>query len=283
MNSISEIAKKLLDENRVSAVVGYSIGSLPNKTKTVIVKSSQQAEKLIFNNLCVNNLAIYLTKSFRLTTQKPVAVVMKGCDVKSVTGLIQEKQIEREQVFIIGVKCNGVSEDGKNLSPKCYSCKLQTPKMYDILVGEEEEKNIEFKNPFSDVEEFEKKSLDERWNFWMNELEKCVKCYACRQVCPLCYCEKCIVDKTVPRWIEPHTSKSSNLSWHITRAFHLAGRCTGCGECERACHHNIPLSLLNKKMAKVVYDNFNYQAGLDDKAKSPLADFKFQDKEDFIR
>ena len=87
----------------------------------------------------------------------------------------------------------------------------------------------------------------QRWSFWEEELSRCVRCHACREVCPLCFCERCVADKTQPQWIESSPHGRGNLAWHLTRAMHLAGRCVGCGECTRACPAGIPLGLLNRR------------------------------------
>ena len=50
--------------------------------------------------------------------------------------------------------------------------------------------------------------------------------------------------------------------FHIIRAFHVAGRCTDCGECSRVCPQNIPLHLLNRKFIKDIDEFYGeYQAG----------------------
>ena len=90
-----------------------------------------------------------------------------------------------------------------------------------------------------------------------------MRCYACRQVCPLCFCERCVADKSRPQWIETAPHPRGNLAWHLTRALHLAGRCVGCGECERACPAGIPLALLNRKVPQVVEERFGYRASDD--------------------
>ena len=257
MSTLNQIVKELLQSGKVSSAIGYAEGTIPGKVQTIIAKTPEQAEKFIFNSFCVNNLVTYLTRGFKLTGEKPVAVVVKGCDARSIIALIQENQLTREQVYIIGVACNGVKDKDGNEAVKCRACQSHTPAVYDTLVGEPvEEKPVNPAEAFKDVEKLESMSVSERWEFWNKEFEKCIRCYACRQACPLCYCERCVVDKTTPQWIDSSAHPVGNLSWHITRAFHLAGRCTGCGECERACHQNIPLGLLNKKMSKEIFKNF---------------------------
>ena len=122
----------------------------------------------------------------------------------------------------------------------------------------------------------------ERMAFWVQEFERCVKCYACRQVCPMCYCERCIVDKNQPISIDPAPSTKGNFAWHIARAFHLAGRCIGCGACARACPVGIDFGLLNMQLARAAKKHFGYQAGVDPSAELLIGAFSQQDKEEFI-
>ncbi len=284
MESLQKIAAGLLERNDVSMVIGYAEGTLPGRTRSFFARTPAAAQKLTFNENCVNNLTVYLNKSYKTLGVKPVAVVVKSCDARAINVLIQEKQLKREQVYIIAVPCGGVKDEtGKELG-KCKTCAKRIADNYDAVAGDiPAAVTVDQTAGFKALERFDSMSADERWSFWQSEFEKCVKCYACRQACPLCYCDRCVVDKTTPRWIEPDASPSANLSWHITRAFHLAGRCIGCGECERACHQNIPLGLLNRKMAKEVFDNFGYRAGSSADAKPVFADFRFEDKEEFIR
>jgi ferredoxin len=123
----------------------------------------------------------------------------------------------------------------------------------------------------------------QRMAFWTSEFERCVKCYACRQVCPMCYCERCIVDRNRPIEIDPAPSTKGNFAWQIARAFHLAGRCIGCGECSRACPAGIDLALLNVSLHIAAQKNFVFEAGIDPKADEVIGSYALQDKEDFIR
>jgi formate hydrogenlyase subunit 6/NADH:ubiquinone oxidoreductase subunit I len=223
-----------------------------------------------------------------------VAITAKGCDVRALFVLIQEKQIKREDVHIIGLACPGVLSgkamaEGKQevseetLAAKCRICQVHTPLEYDFLLGEKVDSPRPTADPYGQIQELESRSPEERWEFWQRELDRCIKCYACRQVCPLCYCNRCITEKSLPQWIEKSPHARGNLAWNIIRAFHLTGRCIGCGECERACPMDIPLMLLNQKMAKEVAEQFGYVSGMDYGAEPALATFDPKDHEDFIR
>ena len=87
----------------------------------------------------------------------------------------------------------------------------------------------------------------------------------------------------MPQWIETSAHPRGNLSWNLTRAMHLVGRCTFCGECERACPVNIPLNLINQKMIMVVNDAFEFRSGYDEKTHPPMIVFSPDDKENFIK
>jgi formate dehydrogenase subunit beta len=106
MSTPNQIAKEILQNGKAAVVVGYCEGTIPGKAQTHFAKTPEQADKFIFNKYCINNLAVYLTKSYKLP--KPIGVFLKPCDSKTVVSLIQEKQIKREDVFIIGLTCEGV-------------------------------------------------------------------------------------------------------------------------------------------------------------------------------
>jgi len=248
---------------------------------------------------------------------RKVGVVVKGCDSRAIVQIVQEKGLKREDVVLIGIPCKGVidpkkidkmfpkqrelaevEEDESNnylvtingkthkvpknelISDVCRSCEYPNPVAYDILIGSEIEE-VEVEN-FERVENLETKSLEERWAYWENHFSKCIRCYACREACPLCYCNECMVDLLEPQWVRRSVNLSENTAWNVMRAFHLAGRCISCGECERACPVNIPLMELNKFVEKEVRAMFDYTSGIDEEAKPLLGMFKPDDPEDFI-
>jgi ferredoxin len=187
---------------------------------------------------------------------------------------------------LIGIRCPGVIRGGTGDHPgavadRCGGCDARTPRLADHLVGE-------LPPPPSSPENARRLAAlsaatpAERWSFWRAELGRCVRCHACRQVCPLCHCERCVADKTRPQWIEPSAHGRGNLAWHLTRALHLAGRCAGCDQCERACPVGIPLGLIQRKLAQQVAERFRYRVGDDPTVPAPLGTFDRDDPQEFI-
>lgn len=295
-NTLRQKAKELLEKGDVKVVIGYGWNKKKSHTTPVFITKPEDVERLVFNPLCVNNLSLYLTKKFPdiKALGKP-AIVAKGCDIKTIAVLISESQIKRENVVMLGMTCNGVvyrqelwkGELKPEIMPtKCHNCDVRNPHIADIIIGEK----VNFTPPaeptgmvFDKIKELDKKSGAERWNFWLEHFSRCIKCYACRQICPLCYCERCIAEKNMPQWIETSSHPRGNLAWNLKRAMDLSGRCTFCGECERACPVNIPLNLVNQKLALVVKDAFGHKAGYDEKVHPPMIVFNMDDQEDFIK
>jgi len=294
--TLREKARELLESGEAGVVIGYGWNRTKTRTTPVFITKSEDVDQLIFNPLCVNNLSVYLTRKFKdIKALGRPAIVAKGCDIRNIVVLITEAQLKREDVYIIGMTCEGVvyrqelwkgELDPRIMPVKCHNCDVRNPHLTDFVVGEKST----FKPPeeptgmvFDKIREIDKKSAAEKWAFWIKEFNRCVKCYACRQVCSLCYCERCITEKNMPQWIETSAHPRGNLSWNLTRAMHLVGRCTFCGECERACPVNIPLNLINQKMIGVVSDAFEFRSGYDEKTHPPMIVFKPDDKDDFIK
>ena len=292
-HQLRKLAKELLETKAVNVVIGYRPSALEGLVTPAFVSEPNDVDSLVWNNRCYHNLARYLTKP-EVKARGRVAIVAKGCDVASVIGLISENQVKRENVVIIGLACNGVvlrqsAKDGKSVYPtKCFDCQVTIPRITDHLIGASDSQSPQGKlltgiSVDEEIARLDSATSEERWNFWKSEFDRCIKCYACRQICPHCFCEQCIVEKSTPQWISPCSSSKGNFSWNFIRAFHLVGRCVGCQECFRACPVGIRLDLVNRKMALEVKKDFDFEAGVDPGVKPPLVTYEMNDNQDFIR
>lgn len=126
---------------------------------------------------------------------------------------------------------------------------------------------------------FMEKTPQERWEFWKKEMSRCIRCYACRNACPMCVCrDHCVASSREPHWLTALDSVTDKLLFQVIHAVHLAGRCTGCGECGRACPMGIPVGLLKMQMNRIVEELFEYNAGTDSKVTPPLLTFEVIEK-----
>lgn len=310
-NSIRKVARKLLSEKKVDLIIGYEQGTLPLRTTPCFVDKVEDVEKLIWNVSCDANLAKYVVGA-----KEKVGVVAKGCDARLIAVCAIEKQFPKENVVVIGIPCSGVIDKKKietklgdreileatiedekvkirgekfelALSKKdilcdsCLACRHRNAPICDVFVGEKEPETTD-RNEFAEVVDLESKPTEERWKHFKEELSQCIRCYACRNVCPLCYCKVCFVDQTMPAWFGKTNDLSDTMIYHIVRAFHVAGRCVDCGACSRACPMNIDLRKLMKKTEKIMKELYNYEAGVNLEEVPPLGEFKMEDSQEFI-
>ena len=249
-----------------------------------------------------------------------VGVVSKGCVGRSLIHLASENQINLDEIIIIGIPCNGVinrqrieqevgqreirelsikgeeiTVNGKDfeknfpyneyLNELCKVCQIKSPpitsELSEVCVGECKEYSS-IADDFNDVTEFEAKSSEEKWDYVKNSLELCTRCYACREACPMCYCNLCFVDQNKPVWFGKTTDISDILVFHMIRAMHMAGRCVGCGACSSVCPVGIDLYLINRKLEEIVKKRYNFTSGLDSKTLPPMMSFDMEDSEEFM-
>jgi ferredoxin len=272
-------ARELLANGEVAVVIGYRSGRRPGSTTVAFITRPEHADLLIFDDRCGMNLAAYLPR----VKGKKAAIVAKGCDSRSIVTLLKEKQVERDRLHILGVGCEGVKENGR-LSDSCTTCEYPNPVICDEMVGEPSRGHDSASCPQAlALAEFERLSPDERWQTLMEDVSRCIRCYACRQVCPNCYCPTCFVDSGNPQWVGKTTADSDNMMFHLMRAMHMAGRCVECGTCSRGCPMRIDLMRFNRKVARIVKNRFGAVAGLSPDEPPPLAAFDPNDKQEFIK
>lgn len=303
---VREAARKLLAGGKVKAVIGFEEGSIPLRAAPVMITKPEEAGKLVWNPFCTNNLAVYLHNQ-----EGKVAIVAKGCDSRSIAGLIKERQVKREDLYIIGVPCSRMVDSKKILEDfkdkeirdaridgdeiilsgegfqekvkipdsllwECRVCRHRNPVLSDELAGPEEEEEA-LEDPYARVKEFEAMSSQERWEYFKKEAAKCIRCYACRNSCPVCYCKECFVDHSTPKWIGSTIKDPDLQMFHIVRAFHMAGRCVDCGSCIRACPMGIDIGLLLRKLNKDMEEAFQCEAALDTESPVPLQHYSMTD------
>jgi len=278
MQELKEKAKELLESKKADVIFGYARGTGDNAATPVFITKPEDTEQLIFDPFCYNNLATYLYRDDHKRLGKP-AMVAKDADMRAVIVLVQESQVEADGVLLLSVSCD---ETG-NAAAGC--------RFNGVMTVAEAAKWLDEKYPEKDIAAGRMKQVADiealgdadRWDFWREELSRCIRCYACRQACPLCYCKQCIVEKNQPQWVLTGIHPAGAFAWNIVRAFHLAGRCIDCGECERACPMDIPLTALNRKLAKVVRNAFEYTPGFDPDTKPVMANFKHDDGQEFFK
>jgi ferredoxin len=248
--------------------------------RPLFVYEPAEIDRLIFDQTCTHNLTKYLLNR----KGKSTAIVVKPCDSRAINLLLNESQIQRDKIHIIGVVCPGVVErhwgqTSAKLLNACQVCRQHVPVIYDFLAGESlSEPTVA--EPYPDVAGMEAKSAEERRAFWEEQFSRCIRCYACRQACPGCYCPECFAERLDPLWVGIRIAPGENEVWNTIRAFHLAGRCIGCYQCEQVCPVDIRLSLLNRKLEKEVLELFGFQAGMDAETAPPFSTFKKDEKLD---
>jgi formate dehydrogenase (coenzyme F420) beta subunit len=309
---IREIARRLLEEKKVDVFIGYRKGSVPMMNEPILIKDPADAELLQWDIHCGFNLCNYLTKR----TDR-VGIVANGCNSRNIVTHIVENQIKREQLYIVGIPCTGmvdhravtrafgrseiqevteegdsftVSADGlqKTLSKKdflrsnCALCTHRNPVEHDEMVAAPVPEQ-EISRRFESVEAIEKMTPEEKRRHFAELIAPCIRCYACRNTCPLCYCPTCFVDESRPQWVGKSMDPIDTMTFHFLRAYHCAGRCTDCGACERVCPVGIRVREFTSKLNKDALELFGWEAGLDRSQRPPLDIYKVDDYNGFVK
>jgi ferredoxin len=282
-------AGKLFAEKKIDLLLGFEQGSEPGRCRPRIVRNAGEVEKLVWNDGCSNNLAVYLADFFRKKPaprgQPPpplprVAIVVKGCDALSIALLVRERQVPRANLIVIGMPCQGIRDpDSGKVLPSCEECAHPNAENADLRIAGESRKPSAA--VATRIAEFEAQPAEERWRYFVAQVSKCIRCYACRQACPNCYCQECFADQTQPRWIGAGNTLSDTMLYHLGRIFHQAGRCVACDACARACPMDVDLRMFTHKLVKDAKELFAYEAGESPQDVPLFCAFRDSDPNDF--
>jgi ferredoxin len=306
-------AKALLESGEAARVLGWRKGEHVWDPEPAFFETAEALDEFVYNGFCGANLSKYMIEASKL--EGKTVVFLKPCDSYSFQQLMREHRVDREKAYIIGVGCKGklaVSKIDANgildiegagypdaaemltvktlygdktvaykdaMLERCHVCKGKEHVIFDEQLGESAD-TVDA-DRFAEVEKIEAMSPEEKFEYFRNELSKCIRCNACRNVCPACSCRKCVFDSTkFDSAQKANTTSFEENMFHIIRAFHVAGRCTDCGECSRVCPQGIPLHLFNRKFIKDINTLYGeYQAGSDLETKAPLTSYTMDDAE----
>ena len=303
LSALQVAAKNAIQEKGCASVLGFLRGTLPLRAAPVFTNESKKVAKLILDGFCQNNLVSLLHTHPK--TEK-TAVILRGCETRALRALVIEKQFLRENLYVIGVPCKGIldinklaheaggeitkAEDtgqqlfitvnGKRhemprtdfIHVACKVCRYPNPVGADEVIGDEVSLPAD-----GYIDELAGKSLPERLAFFREETSRCIRCYACREACPMCYCTECFVDHNTPRWAESTAAPCGQQAWHLIRAFHQTGRCVECGACERACPMEIHMEYMTARLNEDMRVEYGFTPGVSESEQPPFAAFSLDD------
>jgi len=185
-----------------------------------------------------------------IRAEKPdikIGMLARDCNQRALNVLTIWNQIDPDNVQTVNINCcpSNLKEHGD-----CSYLEPETPGFHKQAVGI---------NNTAQPEEIEAFDPHNRLSRWMYEFQKCIKCYGCRNICPVCFCQECSLehgDLVGAGALPPEVP-----IFHLVRAAHMAGRCIDCGLCEDACPVDIPLRLLYGKVNEIVVNLFDYHTG----------------------
>ena len=262
---IRACCRNLLEEDRVDVIIAYSKGGLDGLFIPFFARTAEDTDKLEWSGRCYHNLATYLHGR-----KDRVGIVAKPCDVRAIIQYIIEKQLEREQIYIIGVDCCGMTDETNKPRPACGSCRDRIPPVYDTHIIDERASQIEIP---------QKSKESHSPEIFKAEIDKCILCFSCRQACYGCYCKTCFVERGIPNLLPAEIDKGTKMTFHLGKAMHLAGRCVECGACEAVCASGVKLRYLIQELTDFVEENYDYRSGMSLDAASSMLTFGQDDRD----
>ncbi len=271
-NKLRSIAGEFLERPDSLCFIGYEKPA-KGSVKPAFIRSPEEAHRLVWNRECFANLVTYLP-NFR-DREGIVGIAVKGCDARALRELTRARQVDRSKIYIVGLPCTGLADPrGDGIAERCFGCVYPEGFRYDVVLGPMETPGLP---PRSEGETLSGLSPEERYASWKAEFEKCIGCDACRKVCYACFCPECIFESIHPQWVTSRRSLAEKFFYHSVRAFHLVGRCIGCGECQRICPAGVRLMLLNRQLLRDTEDLFGFKGVGVSEEPPPLLTFSKDD------
>ena len=279
---VADVAAKLLTSGDVDCVIGFTESDVHGGGIPVIIREPSEAGRLVWNDRCVPNLSPYVQG-----LDGKAAVIAKPCDVRALTSLVAENQINRQDIHIVGMDCPCMKDPNGQILRACRDCKIHTPPQFDSHISDEAvqadqalagDKGIEadvstLQNAGSEIE------LQNNLERFTKEMEKCILCFSCRQAGYGCYCQTCFMDRGIPDWQPTNPDLGAKMLYHLGRAMHLAGRCVECGACENTCASGVDVRYLIREVTGFVKELYDYEAGLDPEKMPAMLTYRSDDKE----
>jgi ferredoxin len=302
---LRRLCADLLEKGTVQCIVAWTEGEDRPRAREALIDKSRPdlVQKMVWSPFCTTSTVTFLKKNKAALAAKKVGVVVKDCDFQALNVLLQEHFLRREDLVIIGARCDGLAE--ADLFGRPAADAPVTSDAEGVAVGKERRRwedfgftcclscSYEHMKPDHVIGEYGRKKGSPEWKHLSKVLsqepakrrehysavfDKCIRCYACREVCPVCACVECAIDpgeraitpRTAPGekagapvWASHERGVSENAVYLTTRTMHMAGRCVRCGWCERACPVGLPLMEIIDLGNDAVKRIYHYEVGRD--------------------
>jgi ferredoxin len=255
LDQVKQKAKEILEKKEADGVLGLRKGLFDVIHPHVFTVPSE------LDALVLEPKWLFAKMARAILREKPqawrLAVIVRGCDERAIVELVKRNQIDRERLLTLGYACD------MDQAKACL-CSRPFPQKLDAGAA------VEGVDPLADerVKAYLEGDAGKRMEMWAAQLKRCIKCYGCRNSCPICVCVPCKLEDDV--WVERGVIPAEMISFQIIRAFHLSDTCVACGACQEACPVGIPLMTLQLSMREALKKDYNYEAGLDANRKSPV-------------